>query len=96
MGFFSEFSRTIAWLPTSLQIQSIQDFDLMFQLRTRQFLKSKELLKDEKDYQYFLNYYYLLIEGKTQYLSVLKINGTYSKQLSENIFTKYSDKTWVS
>lgn len=53
MGFFSEFSRTIAWLPTSLQIQSIQDFDLMFQLRTRQFLKSKELLKDEKDYQYF-------------------------------------------
>lgn len=93
--FFSpELSKTIALLPTSLQIYSIQDFDFMFRFRTRQFLKTKELLRDEKDHQYF--FFFLLIECRTQRLSVLKISGTYSKQIPQDIFTESSKKAQVS
>lgn len=46
-------------LPTSLQIYSIQDFDFMFQFRTRQFLKTKEHLKYEKDHQY--SFFFIII-----------------------------------
>lgn len=87
-------SLSIVLLPTSLQIYSVQDFDFMFQLSTRQFLKTKELLKDEKDHQPF--FFFSLIECKTQSLPVLKISGTLSKQISQDIFTACSNKTLVS
>jgi len=65
----------------------------MFQFRTKQFLKTKELLKEKKEHQYS---FFLLIDCKNKCLSVLKKRGSYSKQISQDIFTEYSNKAWVS